>query len=302
MTAREQHHYRNHGQAHRCSLAHVLWMGLVACSVDPIPDRAPVDPDDLDGDGIPNAADICPTTFDPSQHDEDGDGVGDACDRCPSTPDPGQVDSGEVGTNQFGDGIGDACDPRPGRDGDRLIQFDAFDDDSSADWRGSGWQIGADVARTIVLARWEHPALVAGDGLYAELVVPSLIWLSGGSVEVTVDGDGATGGLTCAIVHAPDGSEQMVAREIGGQTVTAPLAGVTFPATITAWRTIDIDRVGRFLCRINSHELVLPVPDAFPSGSYAFASSGALTDVSSIIAYTFPINPCAFSAGLPACH
>jgi large repetitive protein len=46
--------------------------------------------DDLDGDGIPNAADGCPRVFDPvrasgggAQADQDGDGAGDACDPCP---------------------------------------------------------------------------------------------------------------------------------------------------------------------------------------------------------------------------
>jgi hypothetical protein len=45
---------------------------------------------DADGDGIPNASDLCPTVFDPVrpmdggvQADADGDGVGDACDPCP---------------------------------------------------------------------------------------------------------------------------------------------------------------------------------------------------------------------------
>jgi hypothetical protein len=48
------------------------------------------DPNDLDGDGIPNAEDNCPTVFNPvrpvdssRQGDFDEDGVGDACDVCP---------------------------------------------------------------------------------------------------------------------------------------------------------------------------------------------------------------------------
>src|SRR5262249_40374651 len=46
--------------------------------------------DDADGDGIPDAMDNCPHTFNPirpvdngMQGDADGDGVGDACDPCP---------------------------------------------------------------------------------------------------------------------------------------------------------------------------------------------------------------------------
>ncbi|MCU1277878.1 MAG: Metal dependent amidohydrolase, partial [bacterium] len=49
---------------------------------------------DADGDGIPDAMDNCPTTFNPIrpvdngvQPDADGDGRGDACDACPLTRD-----------------------------------------------------------------------------------------------------------------------------------------------------------------------------------------------------------------------
>ena len=45
---------------------------------------------DLDGDGVADSADNCPTVFNPPrpvdgfvQGDEDADGIGDACDRCP---------------------------------------------------------------------------------------------------------------------------------------------------------------------------------------------------------------------------
>jgi hypothetical protein len=45
---------------------------------------------DSDGDGIPDATDLCPHVFDPirpmdgsAQADADGDGMGDACDPCP---------------------------------------------------------------------------------------------------------------------------------------------------------------------------------------------------------------------------
>ena len=46
-------------------------------------------PDDLDGDGIPNAEDNCPLIPNPMQDDADQDGTGDACDaRNNGNPDP----------------------------------------------------------------------------------------------------------------------------------------------------------------------------------------------------------------------
>jgi large repetitive protein len=98
--------------------------------------------DDMDGDGIANASDNCPTVFNPirpvdggQQGDTDGDGVGDACDPCPmdkaamscAIVDPSDVDGDGVinaGDNcplvanadqkdsDF-DGKGDACDACP---------------------------------------------------------------------------------------------------------------------------------------------------------------------------------------------
>ncbi|RMF73276.1 MAG: hypothetical protein D6738_09150, partial [Acidobacteria bacterium] len=77
--------------------------------------------DDPDGDGVPDALDVCPDVADPEQHDRDGDGIGDLCnddrdadgdeyaddlDVCPDVDDPAQVD-------RDGDGVGDLCDALP---------------------------------------------------------------------------------------------------------------------------------------------------------------------------------------------
>jgi hypothetical protein len=76
-------------------------------------------PNDLDGDGIPNDQDNCPLVSNPNQADMDGDGIGDACDpdidgdgipneldNCPLHHNPDQSD-------RDGDGLGDLCDPNP---------------------------------------------------------------------------------------------------------------------------------------------------------------------------------------------
>ena len=93
----------------------------------PHPPRDGVDAEiaqgDVDGDGILNAADNCPTVSNPSQADVDFDGVGDACDldidgdglpnaadNCPMVHNSNQLD-------MDADGIGDACDPDVDGDG-----------------------------------------------------------------------------------------------------------------------------------------------------------------------------------------
>jgi hypothetical protein len=65
--------------------------------------------DDLDADGVTDAADNCPHAANADQADADGDGSGDVCDDCPGLPNPDQRDRDR-------DGLGDACDAD--RDGD----------------------------------------------------------------------------------------------------------------------------------------------------------------------------------------
>ncbi|MFC1569824.1 thrombospondin type 3 repeat-containing protein [bacterium] len=69
---------------------------------------------DLDGDGIGNLADNCPSIYNPNQSDDDGDGIGNPCDNCPDNANPDQADSD---INRQGeavpDGIGDTCDNCP---------------------------------------------------------------------------------------------------------------------------------------------------------------------------------------------
>ena len=62
--------------------------------------------EDVDGDGIENDLDNCPTTENADQSDLDGDGIGDVCDNC-------QDDSNVDQNDQDTDSIGDICDNCP---------------------------------------------------------------------------------------------------------------------------------------------------------------------------------------------
>ena len=94
----------------------------------------------MDGDGIADNIDNCPTTYNPDQADVDANGIGDecdtqywknlylngksdsdhdgtcnACDNCPNNCNLEQLDAD-------GDGIGDVCDPDPGCGGCSGVQ------------------------------------------------------------------------------------------------------------------------------------------------------------------------------------
>lgn len=90
---------------------------------------------DLDGDGLVNRSDNCPTIFNPvrpldngQQADADGDGEGDACDACPLTADSDKCDLPTV-EDRDGDGLANENDNCP---------FDTNSKQADADGDGKG--------------------------------------------------------------------------------------------------------------------------------------------------------------------
>jgi hypothetical protein len=155
-----------------------------------------VDPDDEDGDGVPDYRDNCPRVANPGQEDKDGDSVGDACDNCPQVANSDQADAD-------GDGIGDACEgPILTRDGDAdgdgirneddLCPFLANPDNSDTDGDGVG-----DVCDNCPLVANVDQADSDGDGVGDAC--------EDGEFDKDSDGDGvADGSDNCPGVPNPD--------------------------------------------------------------------------------------------------
>jgi hypothetical protein len=104
--------------------------------------RVPVDvaidapSNDLDGDGVPNATDNCPTVANADQADEDGDALGDVCDPCPPSTNAADDDN---------DGVANDCDPHPSVAGDHIALFEGFHNGVPSGWTFNGtWTVMAD--------------------------------------------------------------------------------------------------------------------------------------------------------------
>ncbi|MBD3332876.1 hypothetical protein GF356_08495 [candidate division GN15 bacterium] len=73
---------------------------------------------DADDDGVDDALDNCPATYNPNQADTDQDDRGDMCDNCPDVSNPSQADADD-------DTVGDECDNCP-----QVANTDQADGDS----------------------------------------------------------------------------------------------------------------------------------------------------------------------------
>ena len=261
---------------------------LVACDSAAVTPDA--NPDDLDGDGILNAADNCVHRANLDQHDEDGDLVGDACDNCPTIANADQRDTSEANTNdQFPDGVGDACDLRPGLGGDEMARLFVFSDPAQATaFTGSGWTITGDAAQVAGDAQWKARVNQLGDG---QILIAEISAFSGaGQLTIAIDGDGVESGAACTL-----SASSLVAQDLanGGSTsVATTLSGD--PLTLVAWRSVTgtVTRVITVTCRVTqggiakSTEQVLS--DDTILGNQAIVGRNITASVSSLIVYTSP--------------
>ena len=257
----------------------------------------PVDPNDVDGDGIPNESDVCPNRQDPAQHDDDADSVGDACDNCPAAPNLDQADTSErrASPPQFPDGVGDACDRRQTQADDRLARFFPFADPAEANsFTGSGFTVAGDkLAGTT--GRWQVKRGEQGDGLSVQAKITHLVWPQAeGRFELHSDGDGINSGFTCAIVH--DGlTDTLVLSEIGGATTSKSLGQLTPTSTFVmtlsrAFSQLQTGTAGCFFSVDGNAELRidLTTTDDSPIGSYGLAATNAEVELPSLTIFTTP--------------
>ena len=212
---------------------------------------APVTGADRDGDGVLDAADLCPDVADPVQNDEDADGAGDRCDVCPQVA--GATDDAD------GDHIGDACDPNPATPGDELLVFDGFAGATlDPAWTvivgdSSDWQAGDGVA----LVQGGEPASL----LMQRVGAPGDTLRVDTAMEVTAIGPGATRSVAlvtdatasplafdfCAVSF--DSQEVELYRfenatwtEVAVMPMSAPLGTYRITARTTAGRLCTVDQ------------------------------------------------------------
>ncbi|NVB82108.1 MAG: hypothetical protein HOV81_27245 [Kofleriaceae bacterium] len=296
--------YERDGEAAqaRTRLAHALALVALVGACDGTATPSDADPNDLDGDGIANAADNCPYQRNLDQHDEDGDRFGDACDNCPDIANPDQLDTSEM-RDQFPDGVGDACDLRPGLAGDEIRAFYGFGSASDGDaWTGSGWTIDADAVSATSAAQWASKTHEQGDGVMMVARVASLAWpsTSDGALRLAIDGDGVEIGATCTLRQDTDGDmrDELVASELGGGAETVqPIDPIPadMPVTLTAWRLITATagiRHGEVRCMLQIEDVMtgtsVGLADDVIVGNQGLAASAATVRISSLIVYASP--------------
>jgi len=273
-----------------------VWIAIALVACDGDPSSPDANPDDLDGDGVANAADNCPQHGNADQHDEDADRIGDVCDNCAADANANQADGGEQANQMFADGVGDVCDPRSAIAGDDLAAFVPFANEQQANaFVGSGFSIANDAAHASGDASWRAARAIASTGgLFVRAIVTSLdASAAQSSLTILLDGDGVGSGATCSLERGV-----LIAREAGGTPASVTLAAPIDPAQpvqLIAWRTISgqaPNRIAELTCRVlhasDSKEVSVVLTDDLVTGSYAIASIAATVDISSLSVLTSP--------------
>jgi Thrombospondin type 3 repeat len=160
-----------------------------------------VTPDDMDGDGIPNDQDNCPTVANPDQANEDGDKFGDACDPCP-------VEANDTPSDPDGDGVADGCDPHPNTAGDKIVMFEGFAHGIPSSWEVVGTTSMAPGTISLTSVAGNHTSVIA-PGMFANGTVSASIQVDmqvgnfDSATTLTMPYDPATdNGIFCE-VYAP---------------------------------------------------------------------------------------------------
>ena len=267
-------------------------------------------PDDLDSDGVLNAADNCPERYNVDQHDEDSDGVGDACDNCPTISNANQSDVSETSVPlQLPDGVGDACDMRPGLAGDLMVGFYPFADPTKdAAWTTGGWVVGNDEATANGDAQWKSAHNAKGYGLIVRAQFDSIVWDTPpmgspptGRVALGTDGDALTGGGICALEADRDNNtfDELHVFEVGGADMTQSLGvaiGQNDHVELIVWRAVDaLHNTATITCIADiagtKTKIAIPAIDTEVVGNHGVSATAAHAAASSVIVYTSPGPP-----------
>jgi hypothetical protein len=130
------------------------------------PDPQIPDPDFLDGDGVADICDNCPTMPNPVQEDQDDDSIGSACDNCPEIANLDQFDGDSDGSGDVCD-----CDPQdggafsvPGTAGGLALAKNAVNPDTDLDmvWDSLAPTAGSGTAYDVIAGKLTG---MAGNGL-----------------------------------------------------------------------------------------------------------------------------------------
>jgi hypothetical protein len=151
----------------------------------------PINPNDRDGDGVPNLTDNCPDTFNPHQADADSDGVGDVCDAPVEFVDRNAFGSASVQVNDPNNGVNTSD------DGDAFASGFGFGSNAFSDGGTSGGVVD----------------YVDIEALGSVLLTGNTMWLTAEDAY-SVTGFGVTGSANVSVVMKVDFLKRVRVTEV----------------------------------------------------------------------------------------